>query len=367
MIKRCPRCESDNSLTAVRCRECGHEFSQQPTAPPLIPGPPDAKPDLPTVPDAPSVSPVAPAAPTPSVTEDAIAELAHTRALVAQLEEDAVDREAHLATLKAQVEQLLNEPRPNQPAAPVVPIVAGTQPLISRALVSLSKWPRAVMLALGVIGVGGAGFGGWTLARPGPERHSAEPAPTTQSDRPSPTPGAIGTAPVQPVPDAVVSDANLREKQRLEDVRIDLEKKEALVTKNDADVKALDASVQRDRAELAARQTAFSTQEAALKGREAAVAAQARVRAGVEPRMGYVDFTLREVKNVPYFTATEAMMQGDGSTWPKQPCTVVAISPLDGDDRPTSIAASCTPAGIVINKLKGLKNGHTVRLVWQLK
>ena len=366
MPKRCPICKSLSPIKALRCQECGHQFPPPPVeSQPAAAGATDAAPVvMPAAAPAaaPAATPVAtpaaasvpaPAVAVPAAAENDVAALAHARAQVATLQKDAVDRQAHVATLEAQVERQQNDQRAGQRVAPAVPV---SQPLISRMLVTLSRWPRATMLALGVIGLGGTGLGGWALARSDVAPNPSLVAPIAPPDGPAPRPG----------PGAVVSDADLREqRQRFEDDKIALEKKEALVTKNDAAVKALEASVKRDQVDLATRQVALTAQEAAFK---ATVAAQARLPPRVEPaRMGFFDFPLREVKNVPYFTATEDMMQGAGSSWPKKDCTVVSISPLDGDDRPTVIAATCTPAGIVINKLKGLKNGHTVRLVWQLK
>jgi hypothetical protein len=389
MTKRCVQCQSANLEDALKCYECGHEFILQPRAPLPVIGAPDPEFDPPTVTSAlPATRPV----PAPSSApggEAAIAvlqaelqaeverhrqEVAGAQALVTQLEQGAAERDEQIRSLKARVERQQNDLNARARAASAAPggaTAPGSQPQVSKALGAASKWPRVAMAVGAVMLVAAAGVGGWTLSHPRNVAPRSAPEPPAQVPVPAPPTHASGPSddvPVEGSQGALQADANLREQKRLDDVKRALDKRDALIKTRESDAKTLDAALKQRDADLTARQAAFNTRDAALKAREAGAGAQSRAQPKVEAaRMGYFDFRLVEVKNVPYFTVTKVEISGEGSSWPSKECAVVAVSPLDGNDRPASIPSTCTPEHIVINKMKGLKNGHTVRVIWQLK
>jgi hypothetical protein len=384
MFKRCSQCQSDNLPEALRCHECGHEFPPQVSSPLPVIGPATEEFAPPPV-----AAPSSPSRPVPAtvatrVTDGRVAELQgevqrsaqeimDARALVAQLEKVAADRQGEVQALKARVERQQNDLIARHRAAaaiPVVPVAAVAQPWMSRALVALSKWPR-VMMAVGGIAVVAMSLGGWTLSRSRPARLLPIALPVGETPTPVPpipAPGPPDQLAVQPSQDAIIIDANLREQKRLDALKGTLDTRQSAMKTREAGVNTLAIDVNRREAFLNQREVGLNNRDTSLKAREAGFLAQSRVQPKAEPpRTGYFDFMVTEKKDENYFTIAKGNIQGDGSSWPSRECMVVAVSPLDGDDRPAAIASTCTPERIVITKLKGLKKNHTARLIWQLK
>lgn len=312
MPKRCPKCKTLNSASALRCvnPDCDYAFS------------PDSVVMTPAAAAASAPQPAAIAAASPqglSVAELQVHlaqrdhEIGEVRALVDRLEKELLERHKELGALAAL-------PQSASGNAPGTPTATTTPAWMAKALGLVAAWPKVASAVTAVLALG-AGYGGvasyQNLLSPGP---------------------------------AAAANAENRDKA--------LSQRESDLTQRESDLSTRNTQLTAREASVKSREAELDTKDKTLRGRSADVTTRER-SLKEEPRMGFFDFELPRGDGP--IMLTRAVARG---AWPSKDCVIVSVAPLERDEIPPSFGSLCRSDRIVLDRPKGPR--RSVRVVWQL-
>jgi hypothetical protein len=324
MPKRCPKCKTLNSSSAQRCANevCDYVWSE---ASAMAPAP--TPPVIPT--------PAPPPPPVADLQKQAAQhdrEVAEVRALVDRLEKELVDRHTELAAGQQELDRL-KQLLEQQPPGGGTPLISATTPeWMAKSLAVVAAWPRVASLVTAVMALG-AGYGGVASYR-----GLVTPPPSQEVGQ-----AGTGREGGSNAPDV---EAQKQREAQLGAQATALTKRETDLVAKEKNLKAHETELADKDTKLAARVESVKTLERSLKP--------------TEVRMGSFDFELPKGDG-PLMLTRENLRRG---VWPSRDCTVVAVTPLDRDEVPSTFAPLCRKDRIVLDRPKGAK--RTVRVVWEL-